>query len=372
MEQKLIIKDFKVFEDQPITLKNLTILAGSNSVGKSTIIQALLLSRTTFEERSKFGKEVKTIPIPLNGPFLLELGNTYEVIRRAKKLSESTLEFALFERDVLQMKIVLSGDRATQNRYELWTVTDEFLDNNHGILGQKIYYLCAERIGPRLKYEYEILTYLHAGYRGERTFQVLSGENLHIHPAKLFNKEEPALLYDQSRNWLEYVIPGANFNNAIPVGKSKVIETTFGESLPTNVGFGISYVLPIIVNGLLAEPNTIMIVENPEAHLHPSGQSRIGRFLAQVASTGVQVIVETHSEHVINGMRLAILEGDKIKSEDAIINFMHKDEFDKTVVKEIKFDNEAEFNKFPPGFIDQEQRDIAEMVRLINRQKNAS
>lgn len=370
MKQTLTIKDFKVFEEQEITLKNLTVLAGSNSVGKSTVIQAILLSRTTLEERFKWGKDVQRIPISLNGPFLLELGNTYEVIRRGKRVGESTLEFSLVENGELQMKIVLSGDRSNQNKYELWVESDEFSQAKKGILGQKIYYLCAERIGPRLNYEYQILLYLHAGYKGERTFQILSGENLPVHEKKLFNGEEPALLFDQARKWLDYIIPGASFDNAIPIGKSKVIEGTFGESLPTNVGFGISYVLPIIVNGLLAEPDTIMIIENPEAHLHPSGQSRIGRFLTQIAGAGTQVIIETHSEHVINGLRLAILEGDKISSDDTIINYMYKDQFNKTIVREIQFDDEAEFDQFPPGFIDQEQRDIAEMIRIIKGKKD--
>jgi predicted ATPase len=372
LKQTFVIKDFKVFEEQQITFKDLTVLAGSNSVGKSTIIQAILLSRTTLEDRNRLGKDVRQIPISLNGPYHLELGDTYEVIRRGKRLSESTLEFSLIEEGVPQFKIILSGDRTSHNRYELWTESDEFLGTSKGILGPKFYYLSAERIGPRLKYEYEILNYLHAGYRGEHTFQVLSGENLPVFDKKLFKGEEPALLFDQTRKWLDYIIPGASFDNAIPVGKSKVIEGTYGESLPTNVGFGISYVLPIIVNGLLAEPSTIMIVENPEAHLHPSGQSRIGRFLAQIAGAGVQLIIETHSEHVINGLRLAILDHDKIDNENAIINYMHKDSSNKTVVREINFDDEAEFDRFPPGFIDQEQRDLAEMIRLIKLKKNES
>lgn len=363
MEQIFIIEDFKIFKNQPVTLKNLTVLAGSNSVGKSTIIQAILLSRTTYEERNKYGNDVRQIPISLNGPFLLELGNTYEVIRRTKTVAESTLAFSLYESNQLQMKIVLSGDRTVPNRYELWTESDEFPGGLTGILGQKIYYLCAERIGPRLKYEYEILQYLHAGYKGERTFQILSGENLPVYEKKLFNGEEPALLFDQARKWLEYIIPGASFDNATPIGKSRVIEGTFGESLPTNVGFGISYVLPIIVNGLLAEPDTLMIVENPEAHLHPSGQSRIGRFLAQIAGSGVQVIMETHSEHVINGIRISSLDG-TIANSDIVVNFVSKDGDGLPQIKEIDVTQLGDLTAYPKGFFDQEQSDIAELIKL--------
>ncbi len=71
--------------------------------------------------------------------------------------------------------------------------------------------------------------------------------------------------------------------------------------LPTATGFGITYVLPIIVQALVASTleNSVLIVENPEAHLHPLSQSSLGKFLALVAWSGVQVLVETHSEHII-------------------------------------------------------------------------
>jgi len=77
---------------------------------------------------------------------------------------------------------------------------------------------------------------------------------------------------------------------------------------PVNVGFGYSYLLPIVVSGLIAEPGDILIVENPEAHLVPSAQSRIANFLARVSRTGVQVFIESHSEHILNGLRIAVKE----------------------------------------------------------------
>lgn len=60
------------------------------------------------------------------------------------------------------------------------------------------------------------------------------------------------------------------------------------------MGFGLSYALPIVVGGLVAAKDGLLIVENPEAHLHPQGQSNMGQFLAWLAGKGVQVIVETH------------------------------------------------------------------------------
>ena len=69
---------------------------------------------------------------------------------------------------------------------------------------------------------------------------------------------------------------------------------------PTATGFGISYVIPIVVQALVASTmnNSVLIIENPEAHLHPYSQSQLGKFLTLVALNGVQIIVETHSEHI--------------------------------------------------------------------------
>ena len=82
---------------------------------------------------------------------------------------------------------------------------------------------------------------------------------------------------------------------------------------PTNMGFGVSYALPVITAGLLAPAGSLLVVENPEAHLHPAGQSRVGRFLAHLAASGVQVVAETHSDHVLNGVRLAAVEATRAR-----------------------------------------------------------
>lgn len=85
----------------------------------------------------------------------------------------------------------------------------------------------------------------------------------------------------------------------------------------TNVGFGITYALPILVSGLTVPEGGMLLVENPEAHLHAKAQSNMGYFLARMAAAGVRVIIETHSEHIVNGIRRMIVEG---KSE-----MSHKD-----------------------------------------------
>lgn len=73
-----------------------------------------------------------------------------------------------------------------------------------------------------------------------------------------------------------------------------------------NVGFGLTDILSVILTGLLAKKGAVFIVKNPEAHLHPAGQTYLGMFLAKLQKTAVQVVVESHSKHIFNGLRLAI------------------------------------------------------------------
>lgn len=364
------ITDYKCFSGQKVKLKNLTVFAGSNSVGKSSVIQSLLLSRALYEN-SKGTQAFGQNKLPLNGPFQLELGNSAEVYRRGKRESiDNIISFVLEDNGSKIFDIKLSANRANTNTFHLDIISNSFT-GSEGFLSPYFYYLSAERIGPRLKYQFNQLQFSHSGYRGENTFQILSEENVKVEDDRLFSAGEAALLFTQARLWLDYIIPGSNFDSAIPSGKSGIIEGTFGESLPTNVGFGISYCLPIIVNGLIAKNDSYLIIENPEAHLHPSGQSRMGFFLANIANAGVKVIIETHSEHIINGMRIAMLTLSKqsktknLKNDDFIVNFLKLNPLDKNIIiDEIEVDSKGDLNKFPKDFFDQVQQDLAKIIIL--------
>ncbi|MBK9636389.1 MAG: AAA family ATPase [Bacteroidetes bacterium] len=116
-------------------------------------------------------------------------------------------------------------------------------------------------------------------------------------------------MLSQTSAWEREVSPGVNVVPT-PSGKAFTLKYTFNKKndfTPTepfsaeNVGFGLSYALPIIVAALSSSENSLILVENPEAHLHPRGQSQLAKLLALAAQSGVQIIIETHSEHIING-----------------------------------------------------------------------
>ncbi len=365
MTRSITISDFKCFLNQPFSLGSLTVLAGQNSSGKSTVIQSLLLSRAAYLNYSRQSNNIVGAKVHLNGPFSLELGNTLEVVRRGKKIEDSFFSFSVKGDSGNGLFVKFFADRTTTNCYHV-EINDLQHSGHINLTDSKFYYLSAERIGPRLHHTFEPQNFPHAGYRGERTFQLLSGENLPVDRNRCFDEQEPAeTLFYQTRKWLEFVIPGANFDNASLVGKSRVIEGTFGQSMPPNVGFGISYALPIIVNSLTAQKGGMMLIENPEAHLHPKGQSNMGFFLGKIAAAGVQIVVETHSEHLINGIRKAVLSISGFSNNDVNIYFF-KGENNKSVTP-IEINSSGDLIPFPVDFFDQARQDLFEILKLSNR-----
>ncbi len=128
---------------------------------------------------------------------------------------------------------------------------------------------------------------------------------------------------------------------------------------PTGVGFGLSYTLPVIVALLAAPVGALVLVENPEAHLHPRGQMAMGDLIARAGAAGVQVIVETHSDHVMNGVRVAVKEG-RVGHDQVAFHYFRRvtetregEERIVHVVDSPRIDADGLLDTWPPGFFDQ-------------------
>ena len=126
-----------------------------------------------------------------------------------------------------------------------------------------------------------------------------------------------------------------------------------------NVGFGLSYVLPVVL-ALLAEPGTLCLIENPESHLHPRGQTKLGELAARAAKAGVQVFVETHSDHFMDGVRIAVRDG-LIEPEDVAFHYFER-QGGKAVVSSPQVDADGRLSEWPAGFFDQHEENL---VRLL-------
>ena len=131
---------------------------------------------------------------------------------------------------------------------------------------------------------------------------------------------------------------------------------------PSNVGFGYSYILPIITTILFAEEGSKIFIENPEAHLHPGAQSRLTEFMIKHASLkNLQLYIETHSDHVINCLRISI-SNKLIKRTDAKIIYFSRDEGNNPLVSQINIDSQGNLSDYPDGFMDEWGNQMAQLV----------
>jgi predicted ATPase len=314
--------NFKCFVDDDFLIAPLTLLTGVNGSGKSSLIQALLLAHQAAK-----GEHC----LKLNGPNMLQLGHVWDVRNMSYQTSNSQIVFE-FEFDANQRaKWVLSG-----NDDDLVLNVDSIPSDCPGFiewLSCQFHYLCAERIGPR---DVSIMDSrptdsIDVGTQGEFVAQVLEARGKerireeYLHPLTR-DENVGVFLSKQVERWLCNLVPKIELRtqsfpgtNSVALRLRRTGDTT-DWFRPTNMAFGVTYALPIIVAGLLAPPGSLLIVENPEAHLHPSGQSQIGRFLATIAAGGVKIIVETHSDHFLNGIRLASADNHPLRPEDVIIH----------------------------------------------------
>ncbi|NER01037.1 MAG: DUF3696 domain-containing protein, partial [Cyanothece sp. SIO2G6] len=253
------------------------------------------------------------------------------------------------------------------------------MDLSHGIFTDSFHYLRAERWGPRTSLPInseEVRVHRQFGRDGEYTAyfideygsESVTNKKLH-HP----NGKSTQLL-QQTEAWLSEISPGARLYTTSHEELDLVsLQFAFASAAagetnhyrPTNVGFGISYVLPIIVAALSAKPGTMLLIENPEAHLHPRGQRKIAELLARAASNDVQIIVETHSDHFLNGLRLSVHSGD-VPTSNIQLHYFEREQTEYAIRAKItspKIDKDGRIDFWPDGFFDENEKALRELLR---------
>ncbi len=225
----------------------------------------------------------------------------------------------------------------------------------------KIHYISADRVGPQEFYLKSNLTpFPNVGVKGELTANILHKKKDDLVNDKLCLGEDAKTLITQTEAWLNQIFDGAKIE--IPHSETNIIELFFNTSAsrdrfkPINVGFGYSYILPIIVSGLIAQEGEILIVENPEAHLHPKAQSRLTQFLAKVSRCGVQVFIESHSDHILNALRIAVLDKIVTPKDLSILYFQPSEQ--QPVAVQIPVQTNGGIEEWPEGFFDQMDKDF--------------
>ena len=175
---------------------------------------------------------------------------------------------------------------------------------------------------------------------------------------------------DQTVAWLDLLSAGT-YLEVLDVPGTELVRLSFHRSGPevrtdpqraTNVGFGLTYALPIIVACLMTTQNDLVLIENPEAHLHPRGQAILGRLCALAAAGGAQVVLETHSDHVLNAVRLCVKHGE-IPASDVLLHYFSREaNVLQPSVTAIPVADDGMIPAWPPGFFDEWDRALDELL----------
>lgn len=340
-EIALKLKNFKCFQDIQLELNNLTVFLGANATGKSSILQSILI----YLQAATKANDNDTAQMSLYQDFGYDLGCVENLLCKDAKDQDITISF-----DEIDAKIDL-------------TIHEKLSDViNVQIKRQNINYsyLCAERIGPRNTVEYHNSP--NCGMHGEYTAYIINKENLiDVDKEKFWNNELEGKFSTQLDNWVQYLFPNMKIQVDCQFNKIAQLKVNSGVNsiLATNIGFGLSYSLPILVEGLRLEKGSWFIVENPEAHLQPKAQTRMGYFLARMAAAGIRVIVETHSEHILQGM-LAVIKIKENGFQDSKVSvYFTEQEEGKSCMKQVTLqrDRIAKY-EFPKDFFDYNEKNI--------------
>lgn len=135
----------------------------------------------------------------------------------------------------------------------------------------------------------------------------------------------------------------------------------------TNVGYGLSYALPVVVGLLASKKGSLVLIENPEAHLHESAQAELGILIARAAQAGVQVVVETHSNHVLNGILVATKRFEEglpgVDREQVKLYYMKRSaETMRSEKEEVKIVGDGKIDYQPDGFFNRQDKDMSYLL----------
>ncbi|QEP43539.1 hypothetical protein D5085_10645 [Ectothiorhodospiraceae bacterium BW-2] len=336
MLKSLTITAYKSVAYQSFVLAPLTVLTGTNASGKSTLIQAILIALSLYEQK--------------NRPYLDRVVDPY-------------LDYDAVHcrwSDTPSVKIALSN--------ELGEVGGELnpdgtfipaIDGTEALTYEEdYYYLSANRLGPEEVSQAD--KHLKIGEQGQfvlATFEALKDKP--IEDALTVTAASAQTLKAQTAWWLSEILDLQLALKSEKITSSSVKNSfDFGEIgtiSPLNTGAGNSYLAKIIIMGLVAKPGQFLLIENPEIHLHPKAQAKIALFIAHLVSAGVQVIIETHSEHLLNRLRYQIYQQHLLSKQVAI--YYKADErapFESLYINAQGHfvNNTGQLQTFPSGFFD--------------------
>jgi len=374
MISQIKLTNFKCFLEETFEIAPLTLFCGINGMGKSSVIQSLLLLKQSFESR------------------VLQTRKQVDLFNYSYTDLESAEDLCNIDAYPKTVHINLEVDYSKSYAWIIDASVPDQVKLPVSIVGsedwedltlfkESFLYLNAERYGPRRNYlrKTERVFNTRLGVQGELTpifiFDAVTS-NQEIGSSNLKHRKVKSLdFYENLNAWIGEILgrevaTGVESPNKDEVRLSFNIKGTHGGKFSAlQVGFGYSFSLPVIVAALTAQSGDLIIVENPEAHLHPAAQSKIGILLALAAQSGAQVIVETHSDHVLNGIRTLVKGFDKFgkfRPEDLKIHYFFEDNNEKGEQfhsrRMLTSDDQGKLNGWPKGFFDEWENNLNRLL----------
>jgi predicted ATPase len=372
----LTVSNLKCFVDLRLALAPLTLLTGFNSAGKSTALQPILLVSQALRTH-------RNSPyVSLNGP-LVRLGAAGDVLANRAKGREIEIAIASAEEEIgwlLQVEPVertLRVGRVTHRRdggaERTWSARVWLSEPSADISDlvktlESTIAISAVRGGAEATFpapDDAWAAYADVGSEGQyAAWWYTRAADDEIEEVRRHPDEPASTVRRQIDAYLGELFPGAQANADEILGTSLVrlgLRTSISSDWrrPANMGYGLTYAFPLIVALLLARRGQVIVIDSPEAHLHPRAQSRMGQMLARFSAAGIQVLIETHSDHVVNGVRLAVMRR-AIAADDVAIHFFGGvDEAGVHGVVSPRVDPGGAIDAWPTGFFDQAEGDLA-------------
>lgn len=339
-----------------------------NIMGKSTLIQVFLLLRQSYEQNAlKKG-------IYLNGKYA-NLGVGRDVLYTDAKEDKISISIE-DEQSCLCAEYDYNG---AADFLKLTSTISTDVVRSMNLFGNGFHYIAADRLAPQSSYEksyYEVWENKQVGNHGEYAVHYLQTHELEDveNESVLYDGEENMRLLKQVECWMGEITPGISlrmeeYGHSNRIGLTVHQEGNVGADYFTaqNVGFGISYVLPVVLSLLKAKRGELLILENPEAHLHPKGQRKMGELIARAAQGGVQIIVETHSDHILNGIRLCAKNG-RVNSEIVRLYYFTRQKLKEgkdykivPIVENPVLNMDGRLSFWPDGFFDEWDKAIDDL-----------
>ncbi|MDO8329645.1 MAG: DUF3696 domain-containing protein [Fluviicoccus sp.] len=352
----LSISNFKCHSEIELDFSLLTIIAGRNDCGKSTLTQAILLHQTAINISRKTNSQEFLLPI--NGPY-----NTY--IGKAVNTRSKTISNKHQATKISLGEISISATFDDPDADTLKCTLDKIIPND--ALNLNLSYISAERLGPRLiqsQRKGHLIDTEGVGPMGENCAEFLQKhqrKNISSDIKSISNDSVSPWLIKQAEHYMSLIFGEIAIkveDNGLYAPPSLSIKSGGFDAdwlPPTNHGFGISYALPVIITLLNSSENDLIIIDSPEAHLHPAAQTEMARIITKIALSGRRVIVETHSDHFIDGVRLSIAASNDpaTNATKAKCLFFQRDSDGSITHTSIIIRPDGTLSQWPSGFFDQ-------------------